>query len=569
MAVMIPPKPYYFDEKSQEDLMFSALEKLPDDYYVFHSYRIYKEINKTLNESEIDFLIYNKHKGLLVIEAKSGQIRCHGGVWYYQNGTQMKHGGPFEQAIHNKWNIYNYIQSKPRVSYLTNKCRINSGVWLISFSKDDVIRQNFPADIDKKMIMTKESLLDPLEDIERIYSLKKYNDVDTNLNDIEHKDMIFKVLCPEFDIVPTKTFEADINKIVFHRLLNEQTMLLNYLTEQRSAIINGAAGTGKTLIAVQKALRHAESGDKVLFLCFNTNLRDDLENKYKNDNIDFLTISKYACRECGTSVADYYKLKDRLEKYFFDGNFPYNHIIVDEGQDFGNSAIEESKVMNLMRMIIESKNDSGSFYIFYDKLQLIQAHSLPDFISDADCKLTLYKNCRNTRNIAETSLRPIIERKTELFEGAIKGNPVKMHFCSNLDSEMNTLDSLINKFNAEGYKDIVILTVKTEETSFLSNKTCNGLYRNKYKFTTCRKFKGLEADVVILIDIDRNSFNVENRLLFYVGTSRARIELSIISSLSNEDCCYILNNELNVNKEIRNGKKELSSKLNAMPINNE
>ena len=39
-------------------------------------------------------------------------------------------------------------------------------------------------------------------------------------------------------------------------------------------IMRGAAGTGKTMIAVEKATRHAIDGDKVLFLCYNAFLRD-------------------------------------------------------------------------------------------------------------------------------------------------------------------------------------------------------------------------------------------------------------------------------------------------------
>ena len=47
-------------------------------------------------------------------------------------------------------------------------------------------------------------------------------------------------------------------------MLDEQSGILNFLTEQRSAVVNGAAGTGKTMIAVEKAVRHAADGEKVL-----------------------------------------------------------------------------------------------------------------------------------------------------------------------------------------------------------------------------------------------------------------------------------------------------------------
>ena len=38
MAHMIPEQPKEFDERSHEGDVFNALKKLPEDYYVFHSF---------------------------------------------------------------------------------------------------------------------------------------------------------------------------------------------------------------------------------------------------------------------------------------------------------------------------------------------------------------------------------------------------------------------------------------------------------------------------------------------------------------------------------------------------
>ena len=100
-------------------------------------------------------------------------------------------------------------------------------------------------------------------------------------------------------------------------------------------------------------------------------------------------------------------------------SFPYRHVIVDEGQDFGSDDIAE--VLETMKSIIEETTEDGSFYVFYDKLQLIQARKLPPFLADADCKLTLYRNCRNTENIAKTSLGPISDRAPKLIENCLVG----------------------------------------------------------------------------------------------------------------------------------------------------
>ena len=82
MAIMIPSIPQDFSPESREGEMFSSLQKLPDDYYVFHSFRIIKLEDNTWKENEIDFVIFNKDKGLLCLEAKAGDVYCERGIWH-------------------------------------------------------------------------------------------------------------------------------------------------------------------------------------------------------------------------------------------------------------------------------------------------------------------------------------------------------------------------------------------------------------------------------------------------------------------------------------------------------
>lgn len=245
--------------------------------------------------------------------------------------------------------------------------------------------------------------------------------------------------------------------------------------------------------------------------------------------------------------------------------FPYKHVIIDEGQDFGMEDIEEVNILQAIKdIIVDDKSLGGTFYVFYDKLQLIQAERFPKFIEDADCKLTLYRNCRNTVNIATTSLKPISEREPKLPEGCVKGATAKIHFCDSNEEIIRQLDESIELLKSEGFKDIVILSCKTEKSSVVSGYVVRGLYKKNVKFTTCRKFKGLEADVVILVDVDGETFNSKNVLLYYVGTSRARIRLEVISLLTDEDCTEILNNRLNFKGKIKKTKRSLATALNAI-----
>ena len=563
MAIMIPEKPRNFDPASQEGLIFDALASLSEDYYVFHSLRITDTREGIFHESETDFVILNRTKGVICLEAKAGQVRYENGCWLYGSGIPMHNGGPFNQASANKYKLMRYI-SDSNMAFVLEKCKFFHAVWFPSVSNDRLRSMTLPSEGDKTLVLTKEALSDPEEFIDRVYALELPSRVQTNLSEFECKRLVREIFCPQFNVFPSASFEADLKKIVFHRLLDEQAGILDFLDEQLTAAVNGAAGTGKTMIAVEKARRHAAFGEKVLFLCFNTQLKDYLENNYAREFVSYYTIAGFACKICNTARPDYKELKSKLEDYYISGSFPYKHVIIDEGQDFGSEAIEETDIIQLIHDIIVDTDQGGTFYVFYDRLQLIQAREMPKFISDLDCRLTLYRNCRNTENIAVTSLRPITERKPRVFDGAVKGAPAKLHFCDSVQSEHERIDVIIDELAADGYRDIVILTCKTEATSVLSNSVKGGRYRNKYLFTTCRKFKGLEADVVVLVDVDKTTFEQDNVLLFYVGTSRARIKLEITAVLSDDDCKDILLSALNYQGKVRRAKRDLAGALNAI-----
>ena len=565
MAIMIPNRPHAFAPASLEGVMFTALEKLPDEYYVFHSLRLSTVVDNTFHESETDFVVFNKRLGILCLEAKAGQVRYENGYWLYGSGEPMHNGGPFNQAASNKWKLIKYFENH-RFASILEKCKFLHAVWFPSISESDVRGMRLPTESDKALIMTKEALVDPQPYLERILSMELPNGKETNLTEQEVNRILREVLCPQFNVFPSVTFESDLKKIIFHRMLEEQSGILNFLSEQKTAVINGAAGTGKTMIAVEKAQRHASAGERVLFLCYNVQLKNYLSENYPHDNIDYYTISGLACRLCDTATPNYEKLKSMLEDMYVFDSFHYMHVVIDEGQDFGTEAVEETGIIEIMKSIItDIKPDNASFYIFYDKLQLVQARTIPQYISDADCKLTLYRNCRNTENIATTSLAPITERRPKLIDGCVKGVPAKLHFCASDDKALEKIDLIIDTLKGQGVKDIVILTCKTENTSIMSNVVSNGLYRNKYRFSTCRKFKGLEADAVILTDADADVFEEEKALLYYVGTSRARLWLDIITTMDNEACTNVLQSVFEKRGHIKNPQRELAAAINAVP----
>ena len=70
--------------------------------------------------------------------------------------------------------------------------------------------------------------------------------------------------------------------------------------------------------------------------------------------------------------------------------------------------------------------------------------------------------------------------------------------------------------------------------------------------------------MVVLVDVDKTTFEQDNVLLFYVGTSRARIKLEITAVLSDDDCKDILLSALNYQGKVRRAKRDLAGALNAI-----
>lgn len=567
MAILIPAKPIEIPEGSREDEMFIALSYLPDDYYVFHSFLLIANTDGILRESETDFVVFHPKKGILCIEAKAGRVYCNQGAWYYGSGVPMKHGGPYRQADMNKWKLQKYFDEKG-MSEIWGKCKTLHAVWFPSISRSELNSIQFPADADKSITLTADSLKDIEKDIDRVFALTLPSQVATSLSAGEARRILDNVLCPSFDLVPSMVSELGIKRNAFNRLLKEQVNILNFLEEQPFAVINGAAGTGKTMIALEKARRHSENNEKVLFLCFNRFLRDYCKANYAHPNIVYQTIDGFACSYCGTETPDYSLLQEKLETSYYEGSFPFNHVIIDEGQDFGQDRIEETEIVDLLSTIVLSEEIKGSFYLFYDKNQLVQGKRIPKFISDSDCKLTLYKNCRNTENIAITSMRPLgYNSKPKMFSGCVKGESPKVFISESVERQKEFLDNSLKQLSEKRIKDIVILTCNTESTSMLTQFCSDGKYTfngNQYQFTTCRKFKGLEADAIILIDVAKKYLSGIEGLNFYVGASRARFFLYLICHMDDAGCIEVLKAIGVENTIIRRPKKALAATLNAL-----
>ncbi len=607
MAHMIPPIPKEYEEFSDEGTVFQALKKLPDDYYVFHSVSINEVRNRVYVEREIDFVVVNKNKGILCIEAKNGyNITYRDREWYYSSGKMMKHGGPYKQVSTAKHALYNVLRyhDNETVRKMAGRCKMLHAVWF--FKVDEARFASITAngraeDAPKELTLFADEIRDPTKRIEQIFNIEipagEDKTVRTDLTDEEFKLLLNSVLCPEFNLIPSPNARGMIIEEQMKQLLYEQYRLLDFLEDQPSAVINGAAGTGKTMIAVEKARRNSEENEKVLFLCYNRMLADYLNDTYKKNhersvrlqyrNIEFMTISQLAQNITG-NFRDFNGLQEWLIDCIGDKDkFPYQHVIIDEGQDFGmidaSSTREQAEtncsVIDTLQEVALSVG--GTFYLFYDKYQMIQGgnkveYKLPDCVVNCDCRMTLHCNCRNTKEIAQTSVTPLKDNRKRAIKvqtASAWDEPITpvMHLTEGKKKSLAALYEVLDKYIDQGIEDIVILTAGTLDYTMIADDLQSvGVNNEQFKYlsykgknimvTTCIKFKGLEADAIVLIDLNRDSFSGFEGMLFYVGTSRAKKYLDFIAQISPNDYAAVVH-ELDENAPQRKDHEKMKKIL--------
>jgi hypothetical protein len=527
MAPFIPPRPLHFNDSCGEQLVFESLAKLPDRYTVFHSLRWVAHPSTLRSQSGVgegDFVLLDSERGLLVLEVKGGLIRHTGRRWFQMNRrTQVEKEieDPEKQASRTVYHLMDVLAAR---LHPPDTCRVFHAVW---FPDQTVPRSFLPPNYVPEMVFDESSLANPEWAIKEVFSFWEQTYGTSRLSASAQKTIV-NILAPEVGAAVSMRWAFKCREQEFLRLTQEQSRILEFLDEQPTATIQGGAGTGKTLLALEKARRLAGSGGTVLFLCYNSALKKFLSSFHALRGVDFHTFHSLAARLVNVACASAEELEAAVLDRLTDPRFelPYEHVLIDEGQDFEDDWIDS----------LHSAT-RGHFYIFFDRNQLVQQSRIPGWVDRAECRLTLSQNCRNTVQIARLSSRVMMGRVIG-EERMPTGPGAVFHSCSYPGASINDVQSVIAKWMTEGYEpsDIALLTAKTLESTSLGSISSIGPWRVAEDITkgcitwnTARRFKGLEAKAVLLVDVDIKQFtNPLDRSLFYVGCSRAMHELQVM-----------------------------------------
>jgi hypothetical protein len=185
------------------------------------------------------------------------------------------------------------------------------------------------------------------------------------------------------------------------RLTGEQYRVIMQLMGCKRVRISGCAGSGKTSVAVEKAVRSAKNNQRTLFLCHSPLLADDIRPMTSKAPFRVEDFGDWVRRLAGTP-AQYDRsawtnydepepqLLARALEALLASNERYDCVIVDEGQDF-----REEWWTIVEAALVEPK--SSSLYIFHDDNQAILPYRSTYPINET--VLDLSRNCRNSGRI--------------------------------------------------------------------------------------------------------------------------------------------------------------------------
>ena len=575
MAQMIPPTPAEADDKPVQQGELEVFDRFknhtPDSWVVFHSLRL--KAHELKKSGEADFVVITD-KGVLIIEVKGGQNhRNEKGYW-----VQTKKGypdrvsteGPFTQAMGAYFAIESYLKSSGKNELID---RLPWG-WGVVMPHCLLKLPSVDAEIDPEMLLDQKHFPESLEDW--VDALVEYWRDDTNRKKfpkLRHgrqlqtglppaaRDELKDLLRPRFECytgLGQATREAEQQLI---RLTEKQCQHLLAARGNPRAILEGAAGTGKTLLAFEFAKECAAKKEKVLLVCYNVNLARLLQVKAATiPEMATVTIDNYhqlvkgLRKQAGLDTAfnsDWSAFNSNCldlvaealdslgEEALFD------RIIMDEGQDLMTEEFLDVLDLLLKGGLTPPPDDprkGGKWLVAMDQAQALYSDNFSEEALDRlercmPARLPLVENCRNTRPVAVHVYSFSKSGSCEVMTA--EGPTPVIDYFSNQKGFIKLLRNYINDTLREYAtvdqlaSDIAILTARKDlipDVLFQSGMLNRPLARYRdakatdVVWETIHGFKGLEASTVILIGVEELE-DEQMRLLMYVGGSRARTRL--------------------------------------------
>lgn len=569
MARMIPPNCPVSTANSAlgaEISVWHALHMLPDDWIVLHSLWIAKHLRKPHAES--DFIVISE-RGVLMLEIKGGQIERREGIWrFFTNSghlVQEKTEGPFDQAR----GMYYAMRS-----HLAD-CGLEDVFYAHTFGYGVITPDCVPklprsdAAIEPELLLSLDRFPQGvrafLDDLYGYWSERHFRGGGGSKTPVSlsraRQTQTLGVLRPDFDYAVGIGVDCLRAEQQLRRLTERQLEFLDFCANDCRVVIRGAAGTGKTVLAVKQALNEARCGRRVLFTCFNRWLADHLRRVIaRQPGGELVTVGNY--HQIALRALQNYGLGGGLDDGWsvFNEKLPeltlelatratnqsqYDYLVVDEAQDLLKDAF-----IDFLDISVKGGLVGGRWLMALDPHQSIYhgdyaAGRAKNLIDNARTTV-LQRNCRNTKPVA-VYVRGLSGCGSAEVKGTDGPQPRIQYYRSAteyLKLLRKTVNDLIASF-IESHTDpanIVILCRSREYLPleifstgfFLRSLVEAGSDDNlgSIRWSTIHRFKGLESRAVVVVGIESLDDDDQSCLL-YVGASRATTSLTLLFA---EDC---------------------------------
>lgn len=559
MARMIPSVISPEIKSNAERKIFEWFRDDPttDGWVVLHSLGIAN--HRTVLYGELDFFVIAPKLGVFALEVKGGRVSCNEGIWSFTNKygkTTSKPRGPFAQANEGMFSLIDAIKLKYGQRHKLSNLLFGTGVMFpdIEFQVDGTEGEQWQV-FDAR---NGHAVGDYIRRLAQ-HSKRKWEEQfnffpQDKLPDAKDVKELAAMLRGNFDKVMSIGKKIAYAEEALISLTEEQFRCLDQLEDNPRCMIRGAAGTGKTLLAIEEVKRSVIQGQKVAFFCYNSMLGDWLEQLFDSVTSEMRpafvgTIHSWLLQVANSTGANIKPNKDELDDFYkkelpllaleaLDVNpLNYDKIIIDEAQD-----ILGTDAFDVLDNVLKGGLERGKWAIFgdftrqaiYQRTELVNnsIEKLDDRTSFIRFKLKI--NCRNTKFIGDE-----IKCITGFDSGAyiwskIDGAPVEHKIFNSLEEEKDQLVDLINKLLAEGIAagNITILSPYKKKHSIVAEVSSIKIkdyvpgIGDSVSFSTIQAFKGLENTVIIVADVE----SFEHEQLMYVGLSRARSGLFILES---------------------------------------
>lgn len=548
MVTFIPP---YLGEEiksNAEKKMYEVLQHLDmKNAYVLHSLGLPKHQSKIYGE--VDFVVVCD-RGLACLEIKGGRVECRDGKWYFTDryGVEReKPEGPFAQVTGNMFSLREVLKKRFQNNQHMKNVLMACGVVFPDIEFNSSSQEIIPEIVYDKKVADITEYMNSVFD----YWQGRAHRPPSKLSPADIREIV-QFLRGDFCFVETLSDRLDNVENRLVRLTNEQAQIMEALSVNTHLLIEGNAGTGKTLLAVDFARKKAAAGNRVLYLTYNKNLANNVTRRLgKMDNLKVINIHALFAEYVPISVE---VMKENPQTYFSEilpeafyeyvsnlsadelEKMQYDVLVMDEGQDILNPLYLYS-----LDALLKNGLDKGDWAVFYDEKQNIYNPEYSDGIDMLmgynNTKFKLFVNCRNTVQIGTYSskvsgidLGEFIKENGEEVE--------KLSYSDEVSYKKVIKDTLKHLKNEKvNLKDVLFLSPKKYKNSMLAGI---GVEVNELGdefdaaldlpvYATIQGFKGLDAKIVILVDVEHIKEENFSRFLYIAGT-RARTLLYIVAT---------------------------------------